>query len=54
MAKKFLELNLIELSENLLPQIKNNPELEIIGPAHEMEFDDQGNLVNPFPQVQEH
>ena len=49
-----LELNLIELSENLLPQIKNNPELEIIGPAHEMEFDDQGNLVNPFPQVQEH
>jgi len=49
-----LELNLIELSENLLPQIKNNPELEIIGPAHEMEFDDQGNLVNPFPQLQEH
>jgi len=49
-----LELNLIELSENLLPQIKNNPELEIIGPAHEMKFDDQGNLVNPFPQVQEH
>jgi len=49
-----LELNLIELSENLLPQIKNNAELEIIGPAHEMKFDDQGNLVNPFPQVQEH
>jgi len=49
-----LELNLIELSENLLPQIKNNAELQIIGSAHEMKFDDQGNLVNPFPQVQEH
>jgi hypothetical protein len=45
-----LELNLIELSENLLPQIKNNAELEIIGPAHEMKFDDKGNLVNPFPR----
>jgi hypothetical protein len=49
-----LELNLIELSENLLPQIKNNAELQIIGSAHEMKFDDQGNLVNPFPQLQEH
>ena len=34
-----LELNRIELTENLLPQIKNNPELEVIGPAHEMAFD---------------
>lgn len=44
-----LELNLLELTENLLPQIRNNPELEVIGQAHEMGFDAQGNLVNPFP-----
>jgi len=44
-----LELNLLELTENLLPQIRNNPEMEVIGQAHEMGFDAQGNLVNPFP-----
>ncbi len=51
MDTKTLELNRIELTENLLPQIKNNSELEVIGQPHEMKFDDQGNLVNPFPQA---
>jgi hypothetical protein len=46
-----LELNLIELTENLLPQIKNNSKLEVVGQPHEIKFDDQGNLVNPFPQA---
>ena len=45
-----LELNLIELTENLLPQIKNNSEIEVVGQPHEMKFDSQDNLVNLFPQ----
>jgi hypothetical protein len=49
-----LELNRMELTENLLPQLKNNSEIEVVGPPHELRFDEQSNLVNPFPQVQEH
>jgi len=41
-----LELGTIALSENLLPQIKNNPLLEIVGPAEELSFDGEGNLSN--------
>ena len=40
-----LELGTIALSENLLPQIKNNPMLEIVGPAEEFAFDSAGNLA---------
>jgi hypothetical protein len=46
-----LELNLIQLTENLLPQIKNYPGLDVIGSAHEMKFDAQGNLVDPFTEA---
>jgi len=42
--KNSLELGTIALSENLLPQIKSNKMLEIIGPAREFEFDSEGNL----------
>src|SRR5579859_1617580 len=40
-----LELGLLALSENLLPQIKSNPLLEIVGPAEEFAFDREGNLA---------
>ena len=42
--KNSLELGTIALSENLLPQIKSNKLLEIMGPAREFEFDSEGNL----------
>lgn len=40
-----LELDVLALSENLLPEIRKNPNLEILGPTREMEFDAEGNLV---------
>ena len=43
-VRNSLELGTIGLSENLLPQIKNNPQLEILGPAQQFEFDGDGNL----------
>ncbi|HUQ92941.1 MAG TPA: hypothetical protein VM120_14770 [Bryobacteraceae bacterium] len=39
-----LELSPILLTENLLPEIRKNPLLEVVGPAMEMEFDADGNL----------
>ncbi|HZT33107.1 MAG TPA: lactate racemase domain-containing protein [Bryobacteraceae bacterium] len=41
-----MELTPILLSENLRPQIEQNPLLEMIGPASEIEFDAGGNLVD--------
>ncbi len=43
-----LELDLIALTENLLPQIRQNPLLEILEPAREIELDERGDLVNPL------
>jgi hypothetical protein len=40
-----LELESFALSENLLPQIKSNPLLEIVEPAREFPFDAEGNLA---------
>src|SRR5205823_10208944 len=40
-----LELGLIGLTENLLPQIRSNPLLEVVGPPQEFEFDRAGNLA---------
>jgi hypothetical protein len=40
-----LELGIIALSENLMPQIQSNPLLEIVGPAQEFDFDEAGNLA---------
>jgi hypothetical protein len=45
-VRNSLELSPIALSENLLPQIKENPLLEIIGEPQEISFDAEGNLVN--------
>jgi hypothetical protein len=49
-----LELGEIRLSENLLPQLRSNPLLEVIGPAREIGFDNAGNfleVVIPSPQT---
>jgi hypothetical protein len=51
-VRNSLELVTVALSENLTPQIKNNPLLEIIGPAEEFAFDSDGNLAGlPEPAV---
>ncbi len=41
-----LELSPILLSENLMPEIRRNPILEVIGPASEVQFDDRGDLID--------
>ncbi len=40
-----MEVGIMGLSENLLPEIRKNPQIEILGPARELEFDAKGNLV---------
>ena len=46
-----LELGLIALSENLLPQIRSNPLLEVVGPPQELTFDRAGNLAGLAEEV---
>ena len=47
-----LELDRIALSENLLPALRNNPLIEILG-TREMEFDADGNLCDlPIPAAE--
>jgi hypothetical protein len=40
-----LELARMEVSENLIPALRQNPLVEILGPSREMEFDADGNLA---------
>lgn len=40
-----LELGLVELSENLLPEIRKNPNLEVISEPAPMDFNSQGDLT---------
>jgi hypothetical protein len=47
-----MELSRLGLSENLRPQIENNPLLEIEA-AIDFEFDGQGNLISPFIEIEE-
>jgi hypothetical protein len=51
--KNSLELSLIGLTENLLPQIQSNPMLEVLGPAEEFPFDKAGNLAGAFEEALE-
>jgi hypothetical protein len=45
-----LELGVLELSENLLPEIERNPAIEILDGPREIEFDAGGNLTRmPAP-----
>jgi len=48
-----LELSRLALSENLMPEIKANPILEVIGEPFELEFDAGGNLPEMVRQVSE-
>ncbi len=41
-----MELTPLMLSENLLDEIQRNPLLQIVGPAQDVEFDPEGNLVS--------
>jgi len=51
-VRNSLELGTVALSENLLPQIRGNPLLEIIGPPQEFAFDSAGNLAGlPGPKI---
>ena len=48
-----LELSGLMLSENLREEIEGNPNLEIVGPPHPVEFDAAGNLAgSPLRAVQ--
>ncbi len=46
-----LDLSVIALSENLMPQIESNPALEVLSPARELEFDRNGNVVDVMGQA---
>jgi hypothetical protein len=52
-VRNSLELSLIGLTENLLPEIRNNPMLEILGPAEEFPFDRAGDLTGAFAEAEE-
>ena len=41
-----MQLNLLALSENLLPEIQQNPDLQVLGPPRDLEFDRDGNLAS--------
>lgn len=45
-----MELGFLRLSENLHDQIDTNPMLEVVGPAEEMGFDEEGNLAGLLQQ----
>ena len=47
-----MELGRIALSENLRPEIENNPLLEIEATI-DFDFDGGGNLISPFQPVEE-
>ncbi len=49
-----LELSPLCLSETLLPEIRQNPQLEIIGEAQPLEFDANGNFIPMLEPVEAH
>jgi hypothetical protein len=48
-----MELSLLGFSENLLPELKRNPNLEILGDPRDIEFEEDGNLVSVLLQAAE-
>jgi hypothetical protein len=48
-----MELGLFAASENLLPELKQNPDLEIVGEPRELEFTQEGNLADLLLQAVE-
>jgi hypothetical protein len=49
-----MELGLFAVSENLLPEFRQNPALEILVSAQELPFDAEGNLVSPLAPAGAH
>ncbi len=43
-----MELGELMMSENLLPELRRNPEIEILSDPQEIEFDSEGNLISLF------
>ncbi len=43
-----MELGELMVSENLLPELRQNPDIEILGDPEETPFDAEGNLVSVF------
>jgi hypothetical protein len=43
-----LELGELVVSENLLPELSRNPQIEIVGRPQDLPFDSQGNLITLF------
>lgn len=44
--KDTLHIATIEVSEAMIDEVRQNPNLEIIGEPHPMKFDDKGNLLS--------
>jgi hypothetical protein len=42
--KNTLEAHLLEISENLLPEVRANPKMEVLSEAYEFNFNSEGNL----------
>jgi hypothetical protein len=43
-----LELGELMVSENLLPELRRNPQIEIVGEPQDLPFDSDGNLISLF------
>lgn len=43
-----MDLDVLAVSEGLLPEMRQSPQVEILSEPRELEFDGDGNLVNPF------
>ena len=43
-----MRLDDLMVSENLLPELRRNPAIEICGETRDLPFDDEGNLVGVF------
>ena len=43
-----MELGELMMSENLLPELRRDPRIEILGEPQEIEFDSEGNLISAF------
>ena len=43
-----MDIGELAISENLVPRVSDNPEVEIVSEPRQLEFDDAGNLINIF------
>ena len=43
-----MDIGELAISENLVPRVSDNPEVEIVSEPRQLEFDDAGNLIDVF------